>query len=112
MEYTNEQKMAISKVLLDILSIDELVDSRETMYFETLKEKLHLTAQDHYEILQLNTLKCLNIIKIMTEEQKVEFVMMMRQMIIADRYIDPSEATSFYNICEFIKINGIGLTLN
>jgi uncharacterized tellurite resistance protein B-like protein len=96
---------------LDILSIDELVDSRETMYFETIKEKLQLTAQDHYDVLQQNTLKCLNIIKVMSDEQKIEFVMMMRQMIVADKYIDPTEATSFYNICEYVKINGIGLTL-
>jgi len=111
MAFTQEQKMAISKVLLDILSIDELVDSRETMYFETIKEKLQLTAQDHYDVLQQNTLKCLNIIKEMSMEQKKEFVMMMRQMIVADKYIDPIEATSFYNICEYVKINGIGLTL-
>lgn len=111
MAFTQEQKMAISKVLLDILSIDELVDSRETLYFETIKEKLQLTAQDHYDVLQQNTLKCLNIIKVMSEEQKIEFVMMMRQMIVADKYIDPTEATSFYNICEYVKINGIGLTL-
>jgi uncharacterized tellurite resistance protein B-like protein len=111
MAFTQEQKMAISKVLLDILSIDELVDSRETMYFETIKEKLQLTAQDHYDVLQQNTLKCLNIIKVMSDEQKIEFVMMMRQMIVADKYIDSTEATSFYNICEYVKINGIGLTL-
>jgi uncharacterized tellurite resistance protein B-like protein len=111
MAFTQEQKMAISKVLLDILSIDELVDSRETLYFETIKEKLQLTAQDHYDVLQQNTLKCLNIIKVMSDEQKIEFVMMMRQMIVADKYIDPTEATSFYNICEYVKINGIGLTL-
>ena len=42
MEYNKEQKMAMSKVLVDILSIDEHIDVRETMYFETIKEKLQL----------------------------------------------------------------------
>lgn len=112
MEYNKEQKMAMSKVLLDILSIDEHIDARETMYFEAIKEKLQLTTQDHYEVLHLNTLKCLSSIKVMSVEQKTEFAIMMRQMIIADRYIDPSEATSFYDICEFIQINGIGLTMD
>ena len=31
MEYNKEQKMAMSKVLMDILSIDEHIDVRETM---------------------------------------------------------------------------------
>ena len=48
----------------------------------------------------------------MSDEQKTEFAMMMRQMIIADKYIDPSEAMSFYDICEFIQIKGIGLTMD
>lgn len=112
MEYTKEQKMAMSKVLLDIVSVDEHIDVRETMYFETVKELLQLTTQDHYDILHLNTLKCLCIIKSMTTEQKTEFANMMRNMIIADKFIDPNEAVSFYDICEFIHINGIGLSMD
>ena len=111
MEYTKDQKMAMSKVLLDIVSVDEHIDARETMYFENVKDLLDLTTQDQYDILHLNTLKCLSIIKLMTIEQKTEFATMMRKMIIADGYIDPNEATSFYDICEFIHINGIGLTM-
>lgn len=34
MEYTKDQKMAMFKVLLDIISVDEHIDARETMYFE------------------------------------------------------------------------------
>lgn len=112
MEYTKEQKMAMSKVLLDIVSVDEHIDVRETMYFETVKELLQLTTQDHYDVLHLNTLKCLCIIKSMTTEQKTEFANMMRNMIIADKFIDPNEAVSFYDICEFIHINGIGLSMD
>jgi uncharacterized tellurite resistance protein B-like protein len=112
MEYTKEQKMAMSKVLLDIVSVDEHIDARETMYFESIKQTLQLTTQDHFDILHLNTLKCLSIIKSMTIEQKTEFATMMRKMIIVDEYIDPNEATSFYDICEFIHINGIGLTMD
>lgn len=110
MEYTKDQKMAISKVLLDIAGVDENIDTREITYFETVMDKLQLTAQDHFVIMHLNTLKCLSIIKQMTVEQKTEFAVMMRNMIVADKYIDPNEATSFYDICEFIQLNGIGLT--
>lgn len=112
MEYTKDQKMAMSKVLLDIVSVDEQIDARETMYFETIKNALQLTTQDHFDILHLNTLKCLSIIKAMSVEQKTDFATMMRNMIIADRFIDPNEAVSFYDICEFIHINGVGLSID
>ena len=85
MEYTKDQKMAMSKVLLDIVSVDEHIDARETMYFETVKDMLQLTTQDHFDVLHLNTLKCLSVIKSITLEQKTEFAQMMRNMIIADR---------------------------
>jgi len=112
MEYTKDQKMAMSKVLLDIVSVDEHIDARETLYFETVKDMLQLTTQDHFDVLHLNTLKCLSVIKSMTFEQKTDFAQMMRNMIIADRFIDPNEAVSFYDICEFLHINGVGLSMD
>lgn len=112
MEYTKDQKMAMSKVLLDIVSVDEHIDARETMYFETVKDMLQLTTQDHFDVMHLNTLKCLSVIKSMTLEQKTDFAQMMRNMIIADRFIDPNEAVSFYDIYEFLHINGVGLSMD
>ena len=110
MEYTKEQKMAMSKVLLDIVSVDEHIDARETLYFEKVKNVLDLTTQDHFDVLHLNTLKSLSIIKTMLAEQKMEFATMMREMILADEFIDPNEAISFYDICDFIQVTGVGLT--
>ncbi len=112
MDYTKEQKMAMSKVLLDIVSVDEHIDARETLYFERVKNTLDLTTQDHFDVLHMNTLRCLSIIKTMSVEQKSNFAQMMREMILADRFIDPSEATSFYDICEFVNINGVGLSMD
>lgn len=102
----------MSKVMLDIVSVDEHIDARETLYFETVKDMLQLTTQDHFDVLHLNTLKCLSVIKSMTFEQKTDFAQMMRNMIIADRFIDPNEAVSFYDICEFLHINGVGLSMD
>ncbi len=104
--------MVMSKVMLDIVSVDEHIDARETLYFETVKDMLQLTTQDHFDVLHLNTLKCLSVIKSMTFEQKTDFAQMMRNMIIADRFIDPNEAVSFYDICEFLHINGVGLSMD
>ena len=42
MEYTYNQKMAIVRLLLDIISVDGKIDARETFYFEKVKEELGL----------------------------------------------------------------------
>lgn len=36
MEYTKE-KMAMTRVLMDVVSIDEYIDARETMYLWTVR---------------------------------------------------------------------------
>ena len=48
MEYTNEQKKAMSKILLDIASVDENIDARETMYFESVKERLRFLTSSQF----------------------------------------------------------------
>ena len=53
----------MSKVLLDIVSVDEHIDARETLYLEKVKDVLELSTQDHFDVLHLNTLRCLSIIK-------------------------------------------------
>mgnify|MGYP002166961405 FL=1 len=107
--FTQQEKMAMAKILMDIVSVDEKIDVRETLYFEKVKDILELTTQDHFELLNLNTLMCLSIVKRLSDEQKTYFAEMMRHMILADEYIDPKEASSFYDICDFIQIHGVGL---
>ena len=110
MDFTQEQKMAMAKILWDIVSVDGKIDSRETLFFETVKNDLHLSTEDHYAILNLNTLRSLSSIKAMATEQKVLFAETMKDMILADKYIDPNEAISFYDICNFLQITGVGLS--
>ncbi len=111
MDYTKEQKKAIAKLLLDILSIDENIDSREVGFLDKILDMLTLSPQEHFEITHINTLRCLSIIKSMTIEQKSDFAVMMRDMIVADNHIDPKEAEAFYEICEYIDIKGVGLSI-
>ena len=107
--FTLQEKMAMAKILVDIVSVDEKIDVRETLYFEKVKDLLELTTKDHFELLNLKTIMCLSTIKGMLDEQKIYFAEMMRSMVLADEYIDPKEASSFYDICDFIQIYGVGL---
>lgn len=104
MDFTYIQKMSIVKILLDIISVDGKIDARETRYFETIKVKLDLSAEDHYLVSGYNTLNCLSILKEMTLEQKITYRELMSEIIHADGMVEDNEQIAYDNICEFCCI--------
>lgn len=104
MEYKYNQKMAIVRLLLDIISIDEKIDERETLYFEKVKKVLNLSPEDHFKVKDFSTLLCLSILKGMTEEQKEDYATLMKSIILADGVIEPSEHLAYEDICKFCDI--------
>ena len=104
MDYTYIQKMSIVKVLLDIISVDGKIDARETHFFEEIKVKLDLSAEDHFRVREYNTLNCLSVIKEMTFEQKNAYRELMSGIILADEVIEENEQIAFDNICIFCDI--------
>lgn len=104
MEYSYIQKMAIVKVLLDIISVDGRIDARETHFFEEVKIKLDLSAEDHFKVREYNTLNCLAVLKALTPEQKDAYRELMAGIILADGVIDENEQIAYDNICEFCSI--------
>ena len=104
MEYKYNQKMAIVRLLLDIISIDEKIDERETLYFEKVKKELNLSPEDHFNVKDFGTLLSLSILKGMTDEQKQDYATLMKNMILADGIIEPSELLAYEDICKFCDI--------
>ena len=104
MEYKYNQKMAIVRLLLDIISIDEKIDERETLYFEKVKKELNLSPEDHFKVKDFGTLLSLSILKGMTDEQKQDYATLMKNMILADGIIEPSELLAYEDICKFCDI--------
>ena len=103
-EFSYIQKMSIVKILLDIISVDGKIDARETRFFEEIKVKLDLSAEDHFRVREYNTLNCLSVIKEMTEDQKKEYQKLMWGIILADGVIEENEQLAYDNICEFCDI--------
>ena len=103
-EFSYIQKMSIVKILLDIISVDGKIDARETRFFEEIKVKLDLSAEDHFRVREYNTLNCLSVIKEMTEEQKKEYQKLMWGIILADGVIEENEQLAYDNICGFCDI--------
>jgi uncharacterized tellurite resistance protein B-like protein len=104
-EYTYQQKIAIMRILLDIIHADGIIDARETFFFEKLKDELQLAEEDHEIVKKKNSLLALTQIKLLDEEQKEHFAKLMAQMIIVDEDINVNEVAIYNVVSEFCGIN-------
>ena len=105
MEYTFQQKIAIMRILLDIIHADGIIDARETFFFNKLKEKFELKDEDHELVKSKNSLIALSQIKLLSDEQKADFAGLMSDMIIVDEDINANEVTIYDIVAEFCGIN-------
>ena len=103
-EYTYQQKIAIMRILLDIIHADGIIDARETFFFEKLKDEFRLAEEDHEVVKNKNSLLALTQIKLLDEEQKNHFAKLMAQMIIVDEDINVNEVAIYNIVSEFCEI--------
>ena len=104
-EYSYQQKIAIMRILLDIIHADGIIDARETFFFNQLKEQFGLTDEDHEIVKQKNSLLALLQIREFTEDQKMGFALYMSKMIIVDKDINVNELAIYNVVSEFCGIN-------
>lgn len=104
MEYTFQQKIAVMRILLDIIHADGIIDVRETFFFNKLKEKFELQDEDHELVKSKNSLIALSQIKLLSDEQKADFASLMSDMIIVDKDINANEVAIYNIVAEFCGI--------
>jgi len=104
-EYTYQQKIAIMRILLDIIHADGIIDARETFFFEKLKDEFQLAEEDHEVVKSKNSLLALTQIRLLDEEQKEQFAKLMVQMIIVDEDINVNEVAIYNVVSEFCRID-------
>lgn len=103
--YTYQQKIAMMRILLDIIHADGIIDARETLFFNQLKEKFEMADSDYEVVKKKNSLLALVQIKEMTPDQKQAFAYLMNKMIIVDDDIDVNEVAIYNVVTEFCKID-------
>ena len=103
-EFTYQQKIAIMRILLDIIHADGIIDARETFFFNKLKEEFDLTDDDHEAVKSKNSLIALTQIKLLDEEQKKLFAKLMSEMIIVDEDINANEVAIYEVVTDFCDI--------
>ena len=104
-EYSYQQKIAMMRILLDIIHADGYIDAREVHFFKELKELFDLEEADSQSVKEYNSLLALLLIKNFTEEQKMEFALYMSKMIVVDGDINDNEVAIYNVVNEFCGIN-------
>lgn len=103
-EYTYQQKIAMMRILLDIIHADGFIDARERHFFNELKDLFHLEDADHEIVGGTNSLLALLQIKEFTPEQKMGFSLYMSKMIVVDGDINANEVAIYNVVSEFCGI--------
>jgi len=101
MKFNYQQKIAMMRILLDIIHADGRIDAREIFYFNQLKEKFELPEESHKDVDEKNSLMALAQVKSFDDGQKDFFADLMGNMIVIDEDIDVNEVLIYNVVREF-----------
>lgn len=106
MEQLNfQQKIAIMRILFDIINADGRIDARETFYFNKVAKLLGIGEEHRPTINEANSLLCLLEVKSLDNHQKQEMAKMMGQQIVVDEDINVNEMAIYELVCKTCGID-------
>ena len=94
-DFTYQQKIAMMRILLDIINADGIVDVRETYYFNQLMEEFEMSEDDRAIVDKKNSLLALVQLNDMSKDQKDFFASLMARMIIIDEDVNYNEVAIY-----------------
>lgn len=104
-EYSYQQKIAMMRILLDIIHADGYIDAREQHFFNELKQLFDMEEADHESVKECNSLLALLQIREFSEEQKMGFALYMSKMIVVDGDINDNEVAIYNVVNEFCSLH-------
>lgn len=103
-ELTYKAKVAIIKVLSEILHADNVVHDNEVKYMNEVIKSFNMDGNYQSDIDSLITLQALSTIRELSVDQKGEVAKMMGKMIVIDKDINYSEVKLYNAFCESCDI--------
>ena len=103
-EFTYTEKIAVVKVLNEILKADNITHEKEIEYMNNIVSSFWLEENHKTEVDALITLQALSTIRQMTVEKKSMVAQMMGKMIIIDKDINYNEVKLYNAFCESCDI--------
>lgn len=103
-QLTYNAKIAVIKVLNEILNADNVVHENEVQYMKEVVQDFGLDAQYEDDVKALMTLQALATIRELDVEQKGMVAQMMGKMIVIDNDINYNEVKLYNAFCESCNI--------
>lgn len=104
-EFAYNTKIAMLKVLTDIINADNVVHEKEIEYIDELVKLFGLDDSYKTEMNSVVTLQALNTLRQLDPKQKEQIAAMMGKMIVVDKDINYNEVELYNTICESCFIN-------
>ena len=104
-ELTYIEKIAVLRVLYDIILADKRIDKREDILFGEIASELEMDSNVKEEVIKANSLLALIYIQDFTQIQKETFAQMMGKMIIIDGDINYNEVKVYNVVCDSCNID-------
>ena len=103
-ELTYKEKIAVIKVLSEILHADNIVHDSEVEYMNEVIKSFNLDGNYQSDVDSLITLQALSTIRELSVEQKGKVAKMMGKMIVIDKDINYNEVKLYNAFCESCDI--------
>lgn len=104
-KFTYDERIAMMRILLDLVLADGRIDERETTFFDKIAGILGLDSSARKDVDEKNSLLALTEISEYNQEQKEELSKLMGQMIVVDKDINYNEIRIYNVVNDFCKIN-------
>ena len=103
-ELTHDAKIAVLRILNDIINADNLVKDIEVENMNEIARSFELADNYMDEVNNLVTLQALSIVRALSVDLKEEIAQMMGKMIVIDKDINYNEVKLYNAVCESCNI--------
>ena len=103
-ELTHNAKIAVLKILNDIVNADNIEKDVEVDYMNEIARSFELADNYMDEVNNLVTLQALAIVRTLSTDLKQEIAQMMGKMIVIDKDINYNEVKLYNAVCESCNI--------
>lgn len=103
-ELTHDAKIAILRILNDIVNADNIIKDVELKYMNEIARSFELADNYMDEVNNLVTLQALAIVRTLSADFKKKIAQMMGKMIVIDEDINYNEVKLYNAVCESCNI--------
>ncbi|MBP5422831.1 MAG: hypothetical protein J6Y78_10365 [Paludibacteraceae bacterium] len=103
-DLTYNEKIAVLRILNDILHADNVVKDVEVNYMNEVARSFEIGDNYMDDVNKLVSLQALSIIRGLSSDVKKEFTQLMGKMIVIDKDINYNEVKLYNTVCESCNI--------